>query len=120
MQRDDLDLQLLRQLADEPSAGQRRLASRLGISVGKVNYCLRALVDRGWVKANNFRRSDNKWAYTYLLTPRGVTAKMRLARDFLARKESDYESLQAEIEMLRIEVGRSGDADKHAGQIDGS
>jgi MarR family transcriptional regulator, temperature-dependent positive regulator of motility len=105
--RDDLDYQLLRHLTDEPAVSQRRLASRLGISVGKANYCLRALVDRGWVKANNFRRSDNKWAYAYLLTPSGAAAKVRLTRAFLARKEQEYESLQVEILELRGELGEA-------------
>ena len=104
MPNDDLDYELLRQITDQPAASQRGLAARLGVSVGKVNYCLRALVDRGWVKANNFRRSDNKWAYAYLLTPRGANAKLRLAHDFLARKELEFERLQHEIASLRIEL----------------
>ncbi len=100
----DLDYELLRQITDQPTASQRGLAARLGVSVGKVNYCLRALVDKGWVKANNFRRSDNKLAYAYLLTPRGASAKMRLAHDFLARKEREFEHLQHEIAALRSEL----------------
>ena len=63
-----------------------------------------ALVDKGWVKASNFRRSDNKWAYACLLTPSGVSAKIQLTRDFLTRKEQEFERLQAEITMLRNEV----------------
>ena len=104
MPNDDLDYELLRQITEQPAASQRGLAARLGVSVGKVNYCLRALVDKGWVKANNFRRSDNKWAYAYLLTPRGASAKVRLAQDFLARKELEFERLQHEITSLRIEL----------------
>ena len=104
MPQDDLDYELLRQITDEPAASQRGLATRLGVSVGKVNYCLRALVDKGWVKANNFRRSDNKWAYVYLLTPHGASAKLRLAHDFLARKEREFERLQGEIATLRREL----------------
>jgi EPS-associated MarR family transcriptional regulator len=72
MPENDLDYELLRQIVERPTASQRGLAVRLGVSVGKVNYCLRALVDKGWVKANNFRSSDNKLAYAYLLTPRGA------------------------------------------------
>jgi len=72
--------------------------------VGKVNYCLRALVDKGWVKVKNFRSSQNKLAYAYLLTPRGATAKAKLARAFLARKETEYEALHSEIEALRSEL----------------
>ena len=104
MPQDNLDYELMRQITDEPAASQRGLATRLGVSVGKVNYCLRALVDKGWVKANNFRRSDNKWGYAYLLTPRGASAKLRLAHDFLARKEHEFERLQGEIAMLRREL----------------
>lgn len=104
----NLDYELLRHLADQPAASQRGLAERLGVSVGKVNYCLRALVDKGWVKANNFRRSDNKLAYAYLLTPTGASAKLRLTRDFLARKEQEFESLQHEIAALRGELEEQG------------
>ena len=104
MSGDNLDYELLRHLSSQPSASQRRLATGLGVSVGKLNYCLRALVDKGWVKASNFRRSDNKWAYAYLLTPSGVSAKIQLTRDFLTRKEQEFEQLQAEITMLRNDV----------------
>lgn len=101
---DDMDYELLRQLNQEPTASQRSLAARLGVSVGKINYCLRALVDKGWVKANNFRRSDNKLAYAYLLTPAGIDAKARLTRSFLKRKLGEFERLQSEIERLRHEA----------------
>ena len=104
-----LDYELLQQIATQSSASQRGLAVRLGVSVGKVNYCLRALVDKGWVKASNFRRSDNKLAYVYLLTPSGVSAKLQLTRDFLARKEAEFETLQAAITMLRAEVSGQPD-----------
>ena len=101
---DDMGYQLLRQIDQEPAASQRSLAASLGVSVGKINYCLRALVDKGWIKANNFRSSQNKLAYGYLLTPRGVTAKAKLASAFLARKEAEYEALHSEIEALRSEL----------------
>lgn len=107
---DDLDYELLKQIETQKSPNQRALAERLGVSVGKVNYCMRAVVDRGWVKVSNFRRSDNKWAYAYLLTPSGAAAKMRLARSFLERKEREFERLQTEIASLRQEVAnRAGD-----------
>ena len=101
---DDMGYQLLRQIDQEPAASQRSMAARLGVSVGKVNYCLRALMNKGWVKANNFRSSQNKLAYAYLLTPRGITAKAKLASAFLARKEAEYEALHSEIEALRREL----------------
>ena len=100
----ELPYYLLCQLADEPAASQRNLAQRFGVSLGKVNYCLRALVDKGLVKANNFKRSDNKLAYAYVLTPVGLEEKSRLTRDFLQRKLAEFESLQEEIEALRREV----------------
>ena len=104
----EIDYQLLRQIAEHENSNQRDLARRMGVSVGKINYCLRAVIDRGWVKVNNFRRADNKWAYAYLLTPSGARAKIRLTRAFLASKELEFEQLEREIEMLRSEVHPSG------------
>ncbi len=104
----ELDYALLRQLETKTDSNQRDLAKRLGVSVGKVNFCMRAVIDRGWVKVNNFRRADNKLAYAYLLTPSGAAAKMRMARRFLAIKEAEFEQLQNEIEALREEVSRQG------------
>ena len=103
-QSDDLDYALLSQIAEQKNTSQRALAKRLGVSVGKVNYCLRAVVGRGWVKVNNFRRSDNKWAYAYLLTPSGASAKIQLAHAFLARKEREFDQLNKEISALRQEI----------------
>src|SRR6187397_1968073 len=103
----DLDYHLLRQIAGHASTNQRDLAQRMGVSVGKINYCLRTVIDRGWVKVNNFRRAANKWAYAYLLTPRGASAKVRLARSCLRWKELEFEQLQREIQLLRQEVDQS-------------
>lgn len=100
----DLNFELLRQLETRSDSNQRDLARRLGVSVGKINYCLRAAVDRGWVKVNNLRRADNKLAYAYLLTPSGALAKVKLARAFLEQKEREFERLQAEISALRREL----------------
>lgn len=108
----ETDYALLRHLEAATDSNQRELAKRLGISVGKVNYCMRAVIDRGWVKVNNFRRADNKLAYAYLLTPSGANAKLRLARTFLARKEQEFEQLQREIQMLRHEVAADDDRDR--------
>jgi EPS-associated MarR family transcriptional regulator len=83
---------------------QRHLAEQLGVSVGKVNYCLKALIDRGLVKANNFRNSQNKRAYLYVLTPKGVSEKSRNAVQFLQRKTAEYEALRREIDRLRREA----------------
>lgn len=108
---DELGVILLRRLADQPQATQRELAHETGVSLGKLNYALRALVDRGWVKAGNFRRSSNKLGYAYLLTAHGIEAKSRLARDFLARKMDEYDALRSEIETLRREVQDQAEAD---------
>jgi EPS-associated MarR family transcriptional regulator len=111
---EDFSFELLRRLAREPDASQRNIARRLGVSVGKVNYCLRALIDKGWIKTRNFRRSDNKLAYAYLLTPSGASAKVKLARAFLVRKLSDFERLQSEIDALRREVSVGAGTERQA------
>jgi EPS-associated MarR family transcriptional regulator len=100
-------LKVLRLLQDNPDITQRQMASQLGISLGGMNYCLKALVEKGWVKMDNFSRNPNKLKYAYLLTPNGVRAKTRLTAHFLKRKLAEYEALKAEIEALRTEVGNS-------------
>jgi EPS-associated MarR family transcriptional regulator len=105
---EDLRYKLLKLLAEEPQISQRDLAGRLGISVGKTNYCLSALVDKGLVKINNFRRANNKLAYAYLLTPRGIEEKARVTVSFLQRKMREYAELSDEIEALRREMRVSG------------
>lgn len=102
---DELDVALLRRLAESPQASQRELARDTGVSLGKINYALRALIDKGWVKAGNFSRNPHKLGYAYLLTPSGIEAKARLTRAFLARKMREYDQLAAEIEALKGEVG---------------
>lgn len=105
---EDLRYKLLKLLAEEPQISQRDLAGRLGISVGKTNYCLTALVDKGLVKINNFRRANNKLAYAYLLTPGGIEEKARVTVSFLHRKIREYAELQEEIDALRQEMQVSG------------
>src|SRR6478735_8332225 len=100
---DQSELGVLRLLEDSPSRSQREVASELGMSLGKVNYLLKALLDKGFVKIQNFRNSSNKRAYAYLLTPEGVAAKADLTRNFLARKIAEYDALKLEIERLRQE-----------------
>lgn len=99
---------LLKTLEDNPGLSQRDLAKRLGISLGKVNFCLNALIEKGCLKVNNFRNSDNKLAYAYLLTPKGVEQKARMTVEFLQMKVREYERLRAEIEELRREVQQRG------------
>ena len=98
-------LRLLRAIEANPQATQRELAEALGVSLGKTHYCLRALVDKGWVKARNFRANPNKLGYVHVLTRRGLEAKAQLTVSFLWRKVAEYESLRHEIELLRREAG---------------
>lgn len=97
----------IRIIASQPRLTQRQLAASLGVSLGKANFCVRALVARGLVKAENYRRSDNKRAYFYLLTPSGLATKAELTRRFLAQKLREYDTLRAEIEALRTEDDNS-------------
>ncbi|MFZ5524825.1 MAG: MarR family EPS-associated transcriptional regulator [Pseudomonadota bacterium] len=99
---------LLKTLEDNPGLSQRDMAKRLGVSLGKVNFCLNALVAKGLLKVNNFRNSDNKLAYAYLLTPRGVEEKARMTVHFLKYKMQEYEQLRAEIEALKREAEQKG------------
>jgi len=95
---------LLKTLEDNPGLSQRDLAKRLGVSLGKVNFCLNALIEKGCLKVNNFRNSDNKLAYAYLLTPQGVEQKARMTVEFLQIKMREYERLRTEIEELQREA----------------
>jgi len=99
---------LLKTLEDNPNLSQRDLAKHLGISLGKVNFCLNALIEKGCLKVNNFRNSDNKLAYAYLLTPRGVEQKTRMTVEFLQIKVQEYERLRKEIEELQREAAQEG------------
>ena len=95
---------LLKTLADEPNLSQRDLAKRLGVSLGKVNFCLNALIAKGCLKVDNFRNSDNKLAYAYLLTPQGVEQKARMTVEFLQIKIQEYEKLRIEIVQMTREA----------------
>jgi len=97
-------LRLLREIKNAPDVTQRELSSSLGVSLGKINFLLNALIQKGYVKANNFRNSHNKVAYVYLLTPRGLEEKARITYQFLMRKTAEYDALKREIEKLRKEV----------------
>ena len=91
-------------LEDNPNISQRELAEILGVSLGKANYCIRGMIDKGLIKANNFKNSDNKRAYFYKLTPRGIEAKAKMSVRFLARKIAEYEALRLEIEELKARL----------------
>ena len=101
---DDVRFRLLRLLEEHPEKSQREISDELGLSLGAVNYVLRALVEKGEVKINNFRASNNKLRYAYILTPRGIETKARLTGGFLRRKYTEYEALKSEIQALGLEL----------------
>lgn len=101
---DSTRYRILRLLEENPQISQREMADVLGLSLGKTNYCIRAVVAKGWVKVRNFRNSRNKIAYLYQLTPSGIAAKGRITRRFLERKLKEYRELEREIDQLRAEV----------------
>jgi len=100
----DNEYTLLKVLKDNPEMSQRQLSKELGLSLGKTNYLMRALIDKGWVKLTNFRRSNNKIGYLYIITPKGITEKRILAKNFLERKSAEYFKLKNEIEILKREL----------------
>jgi len=104
---DEYRYRILKLLEADPHASQRRIADELGISLGRVNYCLQALIEKGLIKAKNFRNSTNKRAYLYLLTPKGIEEKTRVTLRFLRVKLNEYEALERELEVLRREAGRA-------------
>jgi EPS-associated MarR family transcriptional regulator len=104
---EEIQFAVLRRLQDTPELSQRALARELGISLGSINYCFQALVEKGWIKVQNFSQSTHKLRYAYLLTPAGLAAKSKLTAEFLRRKLSEYEQLQGEITALKAELGES-------------
>lgn len=101
---DEITYKLLKSIEGNPSQSQRELSLSLGISLGKLNYCLKALIDKGLVKAGNFRKNPQKQDYLYLLTPQGIEEKAKVTMRFLKRKVKDYEELKREIEELQKET----------------
>ena len=101
---DEYRAKILKKLQDDPQISQRDLARELGISLGRANFCLRALMEKGLIKANNFKNNRNKKAYMYYLTPRGMAEKARATASFLERKVAEYEALQREIASLKRDL----------------
>jgi len=99
---------VLRLLEQDPNLSQRALAQQLGISLGKAHYLLQALLSKGLLKMRNFERSDHKLAYSYLLTPVGMIEKARMTREFLRRKEEEFQSLRVMIDQLHRELDATG------------
>lgn len=115
---DEIRYKIFCSLQDNPQISQRDLAKELGISLGKANYCIRALIERGWVKAGNFRKSDSKKAYAYLLTPRGIEEKAKVTARFLQYKINEYEALKSEINILRQKIDAQIEGDELVQAVD--
>jgi EPS-associated MarR family transcriptional regulator len=101
---EDTYFRVMRILQENPDLTQRELAEKLGVSVGGLNYCLKALMDKGWVKMQNFQKSKKKFKYVYFLTPQGIAEKVSLTSRFLGRKMQEYEALKVEIESLHQDL----------------
>ena len=104
MSKQELEYKVLRWLEKNPNITQRQLAKELGVSLGKTHYLISSLIKVGWVKLDNFKRSDNKMGYMYLLTPKGINEKAKITKTFLVRKENEYQQLKYEIAQLKSEV----------------
>ena len=105
MSNEEIEFHALKLLEKNAHLSQRELSAELGVSLGKTHYVVKALIDMGWVKLDNFRRNNNKLGYAYLLTPKGIAEKAAITVRFLARKQVEYERLREEIEQLKEEVG---------------
>jgi EPS-associated MarR family transcriptional regulator len=105
---EEIQFEVLRRLQRTPKVSQRTLSKDLGVGLGTINFCFQALVEKGLVKMQNFSQSNSKLRYAYLLTPAGVAAKSKLTAEFLSRKVAEYESLQAEINVLKHELDFDG------------
>ncbi|MDC1314362.1 MarR family EPS-associated transcriptional regulator [Pseudomonadales bacterium] len=114
MTNEEIEYKALKLLEANPELSQRQLSLALGVSLGKTHYVLKSLIDVGWVKLNNFRSSNNKLGYAYVLTPAGIVEKAAITVRFLARKQLEYAALQAEIQALRAEVETIEEGDHHA------
>ena len=106
MLNDEYRYKILKHLEADPEISQRELAGKLGVSLGRVNYCVQALIEKGLIKAKNFRNSKNKKGYAYLLTPRGIEDKAKMTIKFLKIKLDEHDALSREIENLREEAGK--------------
>jgi EPS-associated MarR family transcriptional regulator len=104
---DEIQLKVLRMLHEQPDLSQRSIAKELGVSLGGINYCFKALVEKGWIKLENFSASKHKLGYLYLLTPSGISQKSKLTASFLRIKLIEFNALEKEIEMLQSEADKS-------------
>ncbi len=107
MNKQELEYRVLKLLGQQPVMTQRQIAEKLNVSLGKTHYLIKSLIDVGWVKLDNFQRSDNKWGYAYLLTPNGIIEKAVITAQFLTRKQREFNDLQLEIQHLQEEVNQN-------------
>ena len=106
-QREEIRFRVIRAIEANPDITQRQLASELGVSLGQVNYQLRALKEKGLIKLSNFIRSNNKMGYVHLLTPKGVTEKIKLTEEFLIRKKVEFNLIKKELKHLELELSKN-------------
>ena len=107
MNKQELEYRALKLLEQKPDMTQRQIAGELNVSLGKTHYLIKSLIDVGWVKLENLRRSNNKWGYAYLLTPSGIVEKAIITAKFLARKQREFDDLQVEIQQLKDEIKKN-------------
>ena len=112
MNQKDIHLDLLRKLEVNPEYTQRELSQEMGVSLGKINYCMKKLIEKGWIKLSNFRRNPNKVGYTYILTPKGIEEKTKLTFLFLKIKMEEYELLKKEISKLKEDAEKMQSSQK--------
>lgn len=112
MNNNDIRLELLRKLEENPSLTQRQLSTEMGVSLGKINYCIKKLIEKGWVKFSNFSNNPKKSNYIYLLTPHGIEQKAKLTIEFLKIKINEYEILKDEIEILKEDLDQLNSSNK--------
>jgi EPS-associated MarR family transcriptional regulator len=117
LQREDVHFRVLRLLDNRPDASQREISEELGVSLGAVNYCLKALIEKGHVKLANFRASRNKLGYVYMLTPLGLALRAELAMRFVERKRCEYEALRRELDDLAAEFPGRPEEGRTAGEV---
>ena len=98
---DNDNLNILRRIYKNPTQSQREMANQLGFSLGKLNYCIKKLREKGLIKINNFRKSDNKFKYMYILTPKGVNEKTKITINFMKQKMKEYEELKRELKKIK-------------------
>lgn len=115
---DEITYKLLKTIENEPHLSQREIARKMGVSLGKTNYCLKALLDKGYIKVRNFYKNKKKKAYIYILTPNGMEEKAQVTYRFLQRKINEYESIKAEIESLKTEAAVTKDFPEKKNDID--